>query len=337
MLALRGEAGIGKSTLVRWADRTGGRGGFHLAVYNFDRGRIRPRVRGLGRPRPTGARSPRSAPELAGRRFAAAVALGPPAQAEPLGIYSATLGLLAAAAEAGPVLVVVDDAQWLDQPSAEALRFVARRLDAEGIALVFSLRNGFSTPLTEAHCPDVRSADSTEMPRALSSLPLVMRWRAASLIASARRRTATRWHSSRSHPSSTANSSSGTGRSRIRYRSGRPSSSSSNASRFAPGPNTRRARRRRGRRHGPDGRAHRRPCLPRRRAELAGGGGTFRAGDHRRRATPVLPPARTVGHLPLGVERPATCGALRTVDGGRVGSGRSHSGVASGRGSHRAR
>ncbi|MFD6188912.1 AAA family ATPase [Streptomyces sp. NPDC060275] len=52
----------------------------------------------------------------------------------------ALLGLLTEAAEGRALLCVVDDAQWLDQASARALAFAARRLDAEGIALVFVMR-----------------------------------------------------------------------------------------------------------------------------------------------------------------------------------------------------
>ena len=52
----------------------------------------------------------------------------------------AVLSLLADAAEEQPLMCVVDDAQWLDRASAQALVFVARRLLAESVALVLATR-----------------------------------------------------------------------------------------------------------------------------------------------------------------------------------------------------
>jgi DNA-binding CsgD family transcriptional regulator len=56
--------------------------------------------------------------------------------------FLGTLNLLADAAEESPVLVVADDAHWLDDASAAALLFVARRLQAERVAMLFGVRDG---------------------------------------------------------------------------------------------------------------------------------------------------------------------------------------------------
>jgi DNA-binding CsgD family transcriptional regulator/tetratricopeptide (TPR) repeat protein len=55
-------------------------------------------------------------------------------------VFLATLNLLSEAAQDQPVLVVVDDAHWLDDASAAALLFTARRLQGEAVALVFAMR-----------------------------------------------------------------------------------------------------------------------------------------------------------------------------------------------------
>ena len=54
----------------------------------------------------------------------------------------AVLGLVSEAADNEPLVCLVDDAQWLDQVSAQTLAFVGRRLLAERVALVFAVRDG---------------------------------------------------------------------------------------------------------------------------------------------------------------------------------------------------
>jgi DNA-binding CsgD family transcriptional regulator len=54
-------------------------------------------------------------------------------------VYRAVLSVLAAAAESGPILCVVDDADMVDPASASALAFAARRVKAEGIAMLFAI------------------------------------------------------------------------------------------------------------------------------------------------------------------------------------------------------
>jgi DNA-binding CsgD family transcriptional regulator len=76
------------------------------------------------------------------QRDALEVALGlsagrPP---NPFLVGLAVLNLLSEAAQEQPLLCVIDDAQWLDRASARALAFVARRLLAEKIAIVFAAR-----------------------------------------------------------------------------------------------------------------------------------------------------------------------------------------------------
>jgi DNA-binding CsgD family transcriptional regulator len=74
--------------------------------------------------------------------LAGALGRGPATRDDRFVIYAATLSALASVAADHRTLVLVDDMQWLDAPSAEALAFTARRLGAEGLAIIFSRRDG---------------------------------------------------------------------------------------------------------------------------------------------------------------------------------------------------
>ena len=80
---------------------------------------------------------------LAGPQAAAleqAFALRPGRTQDRFAVAAATLGLVAACAEQQPVLVVLDDIQWFDGPSSEALRFALRRLDADPVVAILAVR-----------------------------------------------------------------------------------------------------------------------------------------------------------------------------------------------------
>ena len=77
-------------------------------------------------------------PQRAALSTAFGLEAGPPPDRFMVGL--AVLSLLADASESQPLLCVVDDAQWLDRVSAQTLAFVARRLLAERVGLVFGLR-----------------------------------------------------------------------------------------------------------------------------------------------------------------------------------------------------
>src|SRR4051794_12618413 len=66
----------------------------------------------------------------------------------------AALDLLSEVAADARLLVVVEDAQWLDRPTGDALAFVARRIESDPILLLVATRDGYSSALGDAGLPE---------------------------------------------------------------------------------------------------------------------------------------------------------------------------------------
>ncbi|MFF4424655.1 AAA family ATPase [Streptomyces sp. NPDC001549] len=139
-LVIHGEAGIGKTALLEYASGVAGPGrvlrtvgiesemelafgGLHQLLW--------PVAGHLDRlPRPQAA------------VLSAALGVSGEAVRDRFGLGTAVLAILSQAAAGGPLLCLVDDSQWLDRASLDALVFAARRLHAEGVVMLFAVRDG---------------------------------------------------------------------------------------------------------------------------------------------------------------------------------------------------
>jgi AAA ATPase domain len=152
-LVLRGEAGIGKTALLQYAEEQGA-GSTVLRTAGVEaeadlafaglHGLLRPILDKLG-----------ELPEAQSAALAGALGLAPSSGADRLLMSAATLSMLAAAADEVPVLCLVDDVQFLDAASAEALLFSARRLAAEPVALIFAAREGAGRAFAAPGLPEL--------------------------------------------------------------------------------------------------------------------------------------------------------------------------------------
>src|SRR5580692_5945317 len=160
VLAFRGEAGVGKTALLDYAQAAAA----DLQVIRVDCVESEMElsfaaVHQLLRPF-LGALDILPAPQRAALRLAFGMAEGQAPDRFLVGL--AALGLLAGQASRKPLLCLVDDAHCLDQESADVLAFVARRLDADSIAIVFAVREPTSAPDRLAGLPELRLAGLAE-------------------------------------------------------------------------------------------------------------------------------------------------------------------------------
>lgn len=153
-LAIAGEAGIGKSALLAYAEE-------QAADMNVLRARgvqseahipfaglfelLRPALALVGQiPGPQAA------------ALESALALRPASAPGRFAVGAATLSLLTAYSEQSPVAVLIDDAHWLDGSSADALLFAFRRLVADPVAVILTVRQGEPSLLDGADLPVLR-------------------------------------------------------------------------------------------------------------------------------------------------------------------------------------
>ena len=167
-LVVRGEAGIGKSSLLAEAaayarergmqvlSTAGAQSETHLpfaALHQL----LRPVLGGMSGLEPT----QRAA-------LSSAFGLTDSVASNPFMVGLAVLELIAEAATRSPVLVVADEAQWLDPSSCETLAFVARRVEAEPIVIAFGVRDGLDnhidgTGIPQLHLDGLDALSSTAL------------------------------------------------------------------------------------------------------------------------------------------------------------------------------
>ena len=138
VLVIRGEAGVGKTALLRYAIEQAS--GFRVDQVAGVESEMELAYAGLHQFCTPMLDQLDALPEPQQVAFRVALGLSSGDPPDRFLVALAVLGLMSAVAEEWPLLCVVDDLQWLDDASARVLGFVARRLLAEPVALVFAVR-----------------------------------------------------------------------------------------------------------------------------------------------------------------------------------------------------
>jgi DNA-binding CsgD family transcriptional regulator len=171
-LVMRGEAGVGKTALLEYVAESaadlrllraaGVESEMELAFAALHH-MCRPALDRLGL---------LPDPQRAALGTAFGLQAGPPPDRFLIGL--AVLSLLAEAAEDGPLVCLIDDARWLDQASARVLAFVARRLVAESVLMIFAVREPDAEldGLPELLVQGLREDDARQLLRSVVPWPL---------------------------------------------------------------------------------------------------------------------------------------------------------------------
>src|SRR6201996_3971365 len=153
-LVVTGEPGIGKSALLRQASMDARKAGMLVLTVSGVQSEsllpfaglhqlLGPVLGQLGR---------LASPQRDALRAALGVTDG---DADPFLTALAVLNLLAVSAASAPVLIIADDAHWLDRPTVDAMAFVARRLEFEPVLMLITLRDDYQGTFSDAGLPSM--------------------------------------------------------------------------------------------------------------------------------------------------------------------------------------
>jgi DNA-binding CsgD family transcriptional regulator len=158
-LVVRGEAGIGKTRLLEYAVEHAA--GLHRALITGVESEADLSFSGLHRLLVPFLSYFDHLPDQQGKALKAAFGFGPelPLPAERFFVSLATLTLLSEVAGDRGLLVIADDAQWLDRESLEVLAFVSRRILAERIVILLGVRDPIESELPVDDMPSLHLSD----------------------------------------------------------------------------------------------------------------------------------------------------------------------------------
>src|SRR3989442_3025775 len=171
-VVIRGEAGIGKSVLLqRVRGRAEAQGARPLvtvgveseaeAAFSGLHQLLRPVIGAL-------AQQPESQRQV----LEAALGLGVDHTPDPFRVAVAAFQLICDVADSVPLVLIVDDAQWLDRSTLNVIAFIARRLEVEHVGLVAAIRREQAAPFDDARLPTI----DLERLSASAAAPLLGRW-----------------------------------------------------------------------------------------------------------------------------------------------------------------
>jgi len=148
---ISGMAGIGKSALLDYTHRRADAAGVQALVTVGVESEAEFAFAGLHQLLRPIVSLVKRLPDPQRRALEAAFGWSDEVEPDPFHVALAAHELVSQAAGLSPTILLVDDAHWLDRSTLDVLSFVARRLEGERMALVATVRDGYATPLEEAH------------------------------------------------------------------------------------------------------------------------------------------------------------------------------------------